>query len=205
MVPPRLTHCAHLPECARTGLPSIGHIHSRDIGRTRLRLLGDEIAVRATAQKGSLVGRGDPAHNFPELLDDAWHERCFRQRHPEEYRDDGYGSISPGYLFGTQQLLHEIGTVRDDTIDLACRDAFDFGRLINRPCINLHKVHNEMRHETATRHCKQATYVEETLLEFFQRYSCITPKTQSLRFGASRPSVAANHFTIPCSLAQTRR
>src|SRR4051812_11065421 len=56
-VPPRLAQRAHLPECACAVLPSAGHIQIRDIGRTRLRLLSDAIAVRATAQEGSLVGR----------------------------------------------------------------------------------------------------------------------------------------------------
>ena len=111
MVPPRLAQCTHLPECTRTGLPSAGRIRFRDIRRTRLHLLGDGLAVRATAQKGSLVGRGDPAHNFPELLDDAWHERCFRQRHLEEYLQDDYWSISRCNQIWTEQILHEIGSI----------------------------------------------------------------------------------------------
>ena len=79
----------------------------------------------------------DPARNIPDLLDDAWHKRCFRQRHPEEYRDAEDRSISPGDLVGAQQLLHEIGTIRNDSIDLTRRDPLDFVRFVDRPCIDL--------------------------------------------------------------------
>src|SRR6478752_466655 len=67
VVPPRLAQCAHLLECARTGLPSVRRIHFRGIGRNRLRLLSDAIAVRATAREGSLVGRERSGSQHPGI------------------------------------------------------------------------------------------------------------------------------------------
>jgi hypothetical protein len=56
-------------------------------------------------------GGNDPARNIPELLDDAWHERCFRQRHREEYLEHEDGSISLCNQIWTEQILHEIGSI----------------------------------------------------------------------------------------------
>src|SRR3954468_24730761 len=82
-------------------------------------------------------GEFDPALNIPDLLDDAWYERCFCQRHLEEYRDVDYWSISANCLFRAHEILHEVGTIRNDSIDLTCRNPLDFGRFVDRPCIDL--------------------------------------------------------------------
>src|SRR5829696_1733610 len=101
-------------------------------------------------------GEFDPARNIPDLLDHAWHERCFRQRYPEEYRDAETWSISPGYLVGAQQFLHEIGPVRDDPINLTGGDSLDFVRFVDRP--GVHPV-------TATMKCAHDAARDEVSME----------------------------------------
>jgi hypothetical protein len=102
-------------------------------------------------------GGDDPARNIPDLLDDACHERCFRQRHQEEYRDAENWSISPGYLIGTEQFLDEVWPVRDDPIHLTGGDSLDFFWLIDRPCVHLvsslmERANDAARDEMAMEH-----------------------------------------------------
>lgn len=102
-------------------------------------------------------GENDPARNIPDLLGDAWHERCFRQRHPEEYRDAEYRSISPGYPFGAEQILYEIGTIGDNSIDLTRGDPLDLVRFVDCPRVHLvtatmKRADNAARNEMAMEH-----------------------------------------------------